>query len=32
VSLMLTSLTTTSSNPPMFTVSCPIVQSNPRRG
>ncbi len=27
-----TSLTTTSSNSPMITVSCPIVQSNPRRG
>ena len=31
-SLMSTSSTTTSSNPPMITVSCPIVQSNPRRG
>jgi hypothetical protein len=31
-SLMLMSSTTTSSNPPMITVSCPIVQSNPRRG
>ena len=32
VLLMSTSLTKTSSNPPMITVSCPIVQSNPRRG
>ena len=30
-SLMSTSSTTTSSNPPKTTVSCPIVQSNPRR-
>jgi len=30
--LMSMSLMTTSSNPPMITVSCPIVQSNPRRG
>ena len=32
VLLMSTSSMTTSSNPPMITVSCPIVQSNPRRG
>jgi hypothetical protein len=31
-SLMSTSSTTTSSNPPIITVSCPIVQSNPRWG
>ena len=31
-SLKSTSSMTTSSNSPMITVSCPIVQSNPRRG
>jgi hypothetical protein len=30
--LMSMSSMTTSSNPPLITVSCPIVQSNPRRG